>query len=72
MSNIRYNVIVRDEDDYDHLFLTTRDLNEANNKLDFVVQASSTLSILMSQPEYKSIRIEKSSVLKRVELGNQE
>ena len=72
MSNIRYNVIVRDEDDYDHLFLTTRDLNEANNKLDFVVQASSTLSILMSQPEYKSIRIEKSSMIKRVELGNQE
>ena len=72
MSNIRYNVIVRDEDDYDHLFLTTRDLNEANNKLDFVVQASSTLSILMSQPEYKSIRIERSSVIKRVELGNQE
>ena len=72
MSNIRYNVIVRDEDDYDHLFFTTSDLNEANNKLDFVVQASSTPSILMSSPEYKSIRIEKSSVLKRVELGNQE
>ena len=39
MRNIRYNVIVMDEDDYDHLFFTTVDLNEANNKLDFVVQA---------------------------------
>ena len=72
MRNIRYNVIVTDEDDLSHLILVTSDLNKAMNQLDFVVQASLTPSILMSQPEYKSIRIEKSSVIKRVELGNQE
>ena len=72
MSNIMYNVIVTDEDDFSCLILVTGDLNKALNQLDFVVEASLTPSILISQPEYKSIRIEKSSMIKRVELGNQE
>ena len=40
MRNIRYNVIVTDEDDLSHLILVTSDLNKAMNQLDFVVQAS--------------------------------
>ena len=72
MKDVVYKIIVTDEDDYSHLVVATRHYDEALTALNIAVEASSVPSIVIQCPKYKSIRIEKSSVLKRVELGNQE
>lgn len=64
-----YNVIVTDEDSYSSLILTTNDLAEAEQKVAFIVEANKYPSILISSHVYESIRLEKSEVISRFDIG---
>lgn len=64
-----YNIIVTDEDDYSSLVFTTNDLAEAEEKIAFIVEAASTPNIVIRSPEYTSIRLEKSEVISRFDMG---
>jgi hypothetical protein len=64
-----YNILVKDEDGYSELIFTTNDLAEAEEKIAFLVEASSSSNLLANDPVYQSIRLEKSEVISRFDIG---
>jgi hypothetical protein len=64
-----YNIIVTDEDGYSSLIFTTNDLAEAEQKVAFILEANKYPSMLISSPVYESIRLEKSEVISRFDMG---
>lgn len=65
-----YRVIVTYEDGYSSLIFQTLDLIEAETEFALMIEANSVPSILIQHPEYTSIRLEKSEVIKRVDFGD--
>ncbi len=65
-----YRVIVTYEDGYSSLILQTFDLIEAETELGLMIKANLVPNILIKYPEYTSIRLEKSEVIKSVEFGD--
>ena len=64
-----YNIIITEEDGYNSLVFQTNDLAEAEQKIALMVEASSVPNVLINSPQYDSIRLEKSEVISRFEMG---